>query len=172
VFKLLFVLVLYILLLILHGTLIHRLFHISLGLSMPSPGLPTSNGASNATSNLGNIYTTLSPAKFDPPDNDDGLETLATWELAKRNTMCILILSIVELKCQLIRNCDTACDIWRTLELNFRDISMLRQCNTFEQLISLKYQLEKTIHNHIAAFNKLYQEIKTFDHFKELPDAI
>src|SRR5277367_1966071 len=49
---------------------------------------------------------------------------------------------------------------------------MLRQCNTFEQLISLKYQPEKTIHDHITSFNKLYQEIKTFDHFQNLPDAI
>src|SRR5205814_6296307 len=31
---------------------------------------------------------------------------------------------------------------------------------------------KKSIHDHIAAFNKLYQEIKTFKHFKDLPDAI
>src|SRR5437762_13647024 len=49
---------------------------------------------------------------------------------------------------------------------------MLRQCNTFEQLISLKYMQDKTIHDHINAFNKLYQEIKTYKHFNELPDAI
>ena len=86
--------------------------------------------------------------------------------------MRILIPSIIEPEFQLIRNCDTTRDIWTTLESNFRDVSMLRQCNTFEQLISLKYQPEKSIHDHIAAFNKLYQEVKTFDHFKDLPDAI
>src|SRR5436190_10497989 len=86
--------------------------------------------------------------------------------------MRILIPSIIEPEFQLVRNCETARDIWTTLESNFRDISMLRQCNTFEQLISLKYLPEKTIHDHIAAFNKLYQEIKTFNHFKDLPDAI
>src|SRR5947207_10717770 len=86
--------------------------------------------------------------------------------------MRILIPSIIEPEFQLIRNCETARDIWTTLESNFRDISMLRQCNTFEQLISLKYQPEKTIHDHITAFNRLYQEVKTFDHFKDLPDAM
>ena len=86
--------------------------------------------------------------------------------------MRLLIPSIIEPEFQLIGNCETARDIWVTLESNFRDVSMLRQCNTFEQLISLKYQPEKTIHDHITAFNKLYQEIKTFDHFKDLPDAI
>src|SRR5436305_6907840 len=49
---------------------------------------------------------------------------------------------------------------------------MLRQCNTFEQLISLKYLPEKSIHDHISAFNKLFQEIKTYPNFKDLPDAI
>jgi hypothetical protein len=86
--------------------------------------------------------------------------------------MRILIPSIIEPEFQLIRNCETACDIWSTLESNFRDVFMLRQCNTFEQLISLKYQPEKSIHDHIAAFNKLYREIKTFNHFKDLPNAI
>ena len=109
---------------------------------------------------------------IDPPDDDDGPETLAAWEIANHNAMRILIPSIIEPEVQLIRNCETARDIWITLESNFRDISMLRQCNTFEQLISLKYQPEKTIHDHITAFNKLYREIETFDHFKDLPDAI
>ena len=99
-------------------------------------------------------------------------ETVAQWEIANRNAMRILIPSIIEPEFQLIRNCDTARDIWATLESNFRDVSMLRQCNTFEQLISLKYQPEKTIHDHITAFNRLYQEVKTFDHFKDLPDAM
>ena len=77
--------------------------------------------------------------------------------------MRILIPSIVEPEFQLIRNCDMARDIWMTLESNFRDISMLRQCNIFEQLISLKHQPEKTIHDHITAFNRLCQEIKILD---------
>ena len=109
---------------------------------------------------------------IDPPDDDDTPETLAQWEIANRNAMRILIPSIIEPEFQLIRNCETARDIWATLESNFRDVSMLRQCNTFEQLISLKHQPEKTIHDHITAFNKLYQEVKTFDHFKDLPDAM
>src|SRR5438046_6500212 len=50
--------------------------------------------------------------------------------------------------------------------------NIVRQCNTFEQLISIKYQQEKTIHDHITAFNRLYQEVKMFDHFKDLPDAM
>jgi hypothetical protein len=86
--------------------------------------------------------------------------------------MRILIPSIVEPEFQLIRSCNTTHDIWLTLESNFRDVSMLRQCNTFEQLISLKYQPEKTIHDPINSFNKLYQEVKTFEHFKYLSDAI
>ena len=57
-------------------------------------------------------------------------------------------------------------------EFNFRDISILYQCNTFEQFISLKYQSEKIIHDHIIIFNKFYQEIKIFDHFKNLSDTI
>jgi Reverse transcriptase (RNA-dependent DNA polymerase)/gag-polypeptide of LTR copia-type/Integrase core domain/GAG-pre-integrase domain len=109
---------------------------------------------------------------IDPPDDNDSPETIAAWEVANRNAMRILIPSIIEPEFQLIRNCETARDIWTTLESNFRDISMLRQCNTFEQLISLKYLPEKSIHDHITAFNKLYQEVKTFDHFKDLPDAI
>ena len=86
--------------------------------------------------------------------------------------MRILIPSIIEPEFQLIQNCETIRDIWMILESNFRDVSILRQCNTFEQLTSLKYQSEKMIHDHITIFNKLYQEIKTFDHFKDLPDAI
>jgi hypothetical protein len=96
----------------------------------------------------------------------------ATWEKNNRAALRILIPSIVEPKFQLIRNCDTAAEVWTALETNFKDVSMLRQCNTFEQLISLRFQPEKTIHDHITAFNKLYQEIKTFEHFKDLPDAI
>ena len=49
---------------------------------------------------------------------------------------------------------------------------MLRQCNTCEQLISVKCLPEKTIHEHITAFNKLYQEIKTLCPVKDLPNAI
>jgi hypothetical protein len=37
---------------------------------------------------------------------------------------------------------------------------------------SLKHQPEKTIHDHITAFNRLYQEVKTFDHFKNLLDPM
>ena len=107
-----------------------------------------------------------------PPTEEDTARNLAQYELKNRQAMRILIPSIIEPEFQLIRNCETAREIWEVLESNFRDVSMLRQCNTFEQLISLKYQPEKTIHDHIAAFNKLYQEIKTFDHFKNLPDAI
>src|SRR5271167_1841334 len=121
---------------------------------------------------LGKTLYDLVTGETDPPDQNDSAETLAAWEVANRNAMRILIPSIIEPEFQLIRNCDTAYDIWRTLESNFRDVSMLRQCNTFEQLISLKYHPEKTIHDHIAAFNKLYQEVKTFDHLKDLPDAI
>jgi hypothetical protein len=121
---------------------------------------------------LGKTLYDLVTGEIDPPDEDDTAETIAAWEVANRSAMRILIPSIIEPEFQLIRNCETARDIWTTLESNFRDISMLRQCNTFEQLISLKYLPEKTIHDHIAAFNKLYQEIKTFNHFKDLPDAI
>ena len=121
---------------------------------------------------LGKTLYDLVTGETDPPDQNDSAETLAAWEVANRNAMRILIPSIIEPEFQLIRNCETARDIWSTLESNFRDVSMLRQCNTFEQLISLKYQPEKSIHDHISAFNKLYQEIKTFDHFKDLPDAI
>src|SRR5579859_6935756 len=121
---------------------------------------------------LGKHLYDIVTGEIDPPDDDDEPDTLAAWEVANRNAMRILIPSIIEPEFQLIRNCETARDIWVTLESNFRDVSMLRQCNTFEQLISLKYQPEKTIHDHITAFNKLYREIKTFDHFKDLPDAI
>lgn len=44
--------------------------------------------------------------------------------------------------------------------------------NPLEQLISLKYQPDKTIYDHISAFNKLYLEIKTFDDLKDIPVAI
>src|SRR5271169_1551027 len=121
---------------------------------------------------LGRQLYELVTGVIEPPDEEDGPETLAQWEEINRSAMRILIPSIVEPEFQLIRNCNTARDIWTTLESNFRDVLMLRQCNTFEQLISLKYQPEKSIHDHISAFNKLYQEIKTFDHFKDLPDAI
>src|SRR5271154_2031525 len=121
---------------------------------------------------LGKTLYDLVTGETDPPDQNDSAETLAAWEVANRNAMRILIPSIIEPEFQLIRNCETARDIWSTLESNFRDVSMLRQCNTFEQLISLKYLPEKTIHDHISAFNKLYQEIKTFEHFQDLPDAI
>ena len=121
---------------------------------------------------LGKHRYDIVAGEIDPPDDDDDADTLAAWEIANRNAMRILIPSIIEPEFQLIRNCETTRDIWTTLESNFRDVSMLRQCNTFEQLISLKYQLEKTIHDHITAFNRLYQEVKTFDHFKDLPDAM
>ena len=104
---------------------------------------------------LGKHLYDIVTGEIDPPDDDDEPETLAAWEVANRDAMRILIPSIIEPEFQLIRNCDTAYDIWRTLESNFRDVSMLRQCNTFEQLISLKYLPEKSIHDHIAAFNKL-----------------
>jgi len=121
---------------------------------------------------LGRDLYNLVTGVTDPPDENDDEGTIAAWEVLNRSAMRILIPSIVEPEFQLIRNCDSARDIWSTLESNFRDVSMLRQCNTFEQLISLKYQPEKTIHDHITSFNKLYQEIKTFDHFQNLPDAI
>jgi hypothetical protein len=114
----------------------------------------------------------LVTGEIDPPDEEDGPEVWATWEDVNRSAMRILVTSIVEPEFQLIRNCNSAREIWETLESNFRDVSMLRQCNTFEQMISLKYQPDKTIHDHITAFNKLYQEIKTFEHFRDLPDAI
>ena len=44
--------------------------------------------------------------------------------------------------------------------------------NPLEQLISLKYQPDKTIHDHISSFNKLYLEIKTFGDLKGIIDAI
>ena len=94
------------------------------------------------------------------------------WETLNREAILILIPSIVEPEFQLIRNGETAREIWKTLESNFRDVSTLRQCNTFEQLISLKYQPHKTIHDHISACNKLSLEIKTFDYLKGIPDAI
>ena len=119
----------------------------------------------------GHLYA-LVTGEIDPPDEDDSAETLAAFEEANRNAMRILIPSIVEPEFQLVRNCDTAREIWQVLEANFKDVSMLRQCNTFEQLISLKYAPEKSIHDHISAFNKLYQEIKTYPNFKDLPDAI
>ena len=121
---------------------------------------------------LGSFLYDIVTSEIDPPDDDDGPETVEQWEIANRNAMRILIPSIIKPKFQLIRNCNMAHDIWATLESNFRDVSMLHQCNTFEQLISLKYQPEKTIHDHITAFNRLYQEVKTFDHFKDLPDAM
>ena len=76
--------------------------------------------------------------------------------------MRILIPSIVEPEFKLIRNCETAAEMWSVLKSNFEDVSMLQQCNTFKQLISLRYLADKTIHDHINAFNKLYQEIKTY----------
>ena len=121
---------------------------------------------------LGKELYELVTGVIDPPDEEDGPETWAQWEGVNRSAMRILIPSIVEPEFQLIRNCNSAREIWETLESNFRDVSMLWQCNTFEQLISLKYQPEKTIHDHITAFNKLFQEIKTFEHFRDLPDAI
>jgi hypothetical protein len=110
---------------------------------------------------LGNHLYDIVIGQFDPPYDDDTPETLATWEVASPNAKHILIPSIIESEFQLIRNCEMAHDIWTTL--NFRDISMLRQSNTFEQFISLKYQQEKSVHDHISTFNKLYQEIKIFD---------
>jgi gag-polypeptide of LTR copia-type len=91
-------------------------------------------------------------------------ETVAAYEVMNRNAMQILIPSIVELEFQLIRNYESAREIWQTFEANFRDVSLWHQCNTFEQLILLKYQPDKTIHDHIMAFNKLYREIKMFPH--------
>jgi hypothetical protein len=105
---------------------------------------------------LGSLLYDIVTGEIDPPDDNDSPETIAQWEIPSRNVMRILIPSIVEPEFQLIRNCNTARDIWLTLESNFRDVSMLRQRNTFEQLISLKYQPEKTIHDHINSFNKLY----------------
>ena len=121
---------------------------------------------------LGKTLYDLVTGATDPPDENDDEATLSAWEVVNREAMRILIPSIVEPEFQLIRNCDSAAEIWTVLKANFEDTSMLRQCNTFEQLISLKYMQDKTIHDHINAFNKLYQEIKTYKHFKELPDAI
>lgn len=121
---------------------------------------------------LGKTLYDLVTGVTDPPDENDNEATLSAWEVVNREAMRILIPSIVEPEFQLIRNCDSAAEIWTVLKANFEDVSMLRQCNTFEQLISLKYMPDKTIHDHINSFNKLYQEIKTYKHFKELPDAI
>ena len=109
---------------------------------------------------LGKTLYDLVTGTTDPPDENDDEDTLSAWEVANREAMRILIPSIVEPEFQLIRNCDSAVEIWTVLKANFEDTSMLRQCNTFEQLISLKYMQDKTIHDHINAFNKLYQEIK------------
>ena len=49
---------------------------------------------------------------------------------------------------------------------------MLHQCNVFEQLIQLRPAPEKSIHEHINAFSKIYQDIKSFPHIRDLPDAI
>src|SRR5436305_10013686 len=107
-----------------------------------------------------------------PTEEVPATALITTWDKKNREAMRILIPSIVEPEFQLIRNCETANEIWSILEANFKDTSMLRQCNTFEQLISLKYLPEKSIHDHISAFNKLFQEIKTYPNFKDLPDAI
>src|SRR5436305_2959187 len=107
-----------------------------------------------------------------PTEEVPATALITTWDKKNREAMRILIPSIVEPEFQLIRNCETANEIWTILEANFKDTSMLRQCNTFEQLISLKYLPEKSIHDHISAFNKLFQEIKTYPNFKDLPDAI
>src|SRR5437667_10603393 len=42
-----------------------------------------------------NLYD-LVTSEIDPPDDDDNAETLAAWEVANRNTMHILIPSIIE----------------------------------------------------------------------------
>jgi hypothetical protein len=75
-----------------------------------------------------------------PPSEDANERAIGNYETKNRQAMRMLIPSIVEPEFQLIRNCEceTARDIWLVLEANFRDISMLRQCNTFEQLLSLK----------------------------------
>ena len=121
---------------------------------------------------LGKTLYDIVTGQTDPPDDDDDAATHAQWEIANREAMRILIPSIVEPEFQLIRNCETAAEMWSVLKSNFEDVSMLRQCNTFEQLISLRYLADKTIHDHINAFNKLYQEIKTYKQFKDLSDAI
>ena len=65
-----------------------------------------------------NLYD-LVTGEIDPPDDDDSAETTAAWEVANRNAMRILIPSIIEPEFQLIRNCETARDIWTILESNF-----------------------------------------------------
>ena len=75
---------------------------------------------------LGSHLHDLVTSNIDPPDAADSAETLQAFEVANRNAMRILIPSIVEPEFQLIRNCNTAREIWEVLEANFKDISMLR----------------------------------------------
>ena len=121
---------------------------------------------------LGPTLYKIVTGEVEQPAPTEKRETIHKWEEANRNAMRILIPSIVDPEFQLVRNCETAREIWMVLEVNFRDVSMLRQCNVFKQLYSLKLAPDKSIHDHITAFNKLYQEIKTYDQFKDLEDAI
>jgi hypothetical protein len=56
--------------------------------------------------------------------------------------------------------------MWTTLETNFLDVSRARMCNIMEQLMTPRCQPGTTMHNQIAAFDELYQEVKTFDDIK------
>ena len=100
----------------------------------------------------------------DKPDLDGKV-----YDELDRQAMRILVASITQPELGLIQNCSEARQVWKVLEKNFRDRSMLRKCNTMEQIYALRFDHSKTINDHIAAFSKLYQEIKTFE--EKLPEA-
>jgi hypothetical protein len=104
------------------------------------------------------------------PDNPDTDGT--QFADLNRHAMRILLASIVEPQYDLIENCTLASEIWRTLEINYKDTSLERISNVVEQIYALEYDHTKTIKDHITAFNKLHKEIKTFDAYKSIPEGI
>ena len=63
---------------------------------------------------------------------------LEEWHVQNRDAMRIILPTIVEPEFSMIRGCQSAQAVWDTLASNYRDTSLIHQCNVLEQLYALR----------------------------------
>jgi len=85
--------------------------------------------------------------------------------------MRIILPTIVEPEFSMIRGCQSASAVWDTLASNYRDTSLIHQCNILEQFYALRKTSDVSIDAYISKFSKLYEEIKTFTQYIRIHEA-
>jgi len=96
---------------------------------------------------------------------------LEEWGIQNRDAIRIILPTIVEPEFLMIRGCQSAKAVWDTLASNYRDTSLIHQCNVLEQLYTLRKTSDISIDIYISKFSKLYEEVKTFDIYIQIHEV-